>query len=207
MYLHAIDNFKVIAEIHVLATTSCKNVETLSRKNDLSCFKSLLVTGLLNIILTSLLPPIQSCSSKFWAWSCIASNFDKGWRGDHKHKIMDRPFMPKYGTVSQVLLQLVVALCTVFNFPFVYFYGTATKWILWNKAVWWLVYLVFDWGKFIYDYVSRLSQQCWRNLRCFWRHLLHFKKVDLRWTCAFLSVLFVWFDLAPEVRQIIMLCH
>ena len=29
--------------------------------------------------------------------------------GDHKHKIMDRPFMPKYGTVSQVLLQLVVA--------------------------------------------------------------------------------------------------
>ena len=28
---------------------------------------------------------------------------------DHKHKIMDRPFMPKYGTVSQVLLQLVVA--------------------------------------------------------------------------------------------------
>ena len=38
-----------------------------------------------------------------------ASNFDKGWRGDHKHKIMERPFMPKYGTVSQVLLQLVVA--------------------------------------------------------------------------------------------------
>ena len=28
------------------ATTSCKNVETLPRKNDLSCFKSLLVTGL-----------------------------------------------------------------------------------------------------------------------------------------------------------------
>ena len=27
-------------------TTSCKNVETLSRKNNLSCFKSLLVTGL-----------------------------------------------------------------------------------------------------------------------------------------------------------------
>ena len=60
---------------------------------------------------TDLLPPIQSCSSKFWVWSCIASNFDKGWREDHKHKIMDRPFMPKYGTVSQVLLQLVVA-CT-----------------------------------------------------------------------------------------------
>ena len=28
------------------ASTSCKNVETLSRKNNLSCFKSLLVTGL-----------------------------------------------------------------------------------------------------------------------------------------------------------------
>ena len=33
----------------------------------------------------------------------------KGWRGDHKHKTIDRPFMPKYGTVSQVLLELVVA--------------------------------------------------------------------------------------------------
>ena len=91
-----------------IATTSCKNVETLPQKNDLSCFKLLLVTGLWDKILTSLLPPIQSCSSKVWVWSCIASNFDKGWRGDHKHKIMDRPFMPKYGTVSQVLLQLVV---------------------------------------------------------------------------------------------------
>ena len=38
-----------------------------------------------------------------------ASNFDKGW-SHHKQKIMDRPFMPKYGTVSQVLLQLCVAL-------------------------------------------------------------------------------------------------
>ena len=44
----------------------------LARKTDLSCFKSLLVTGLWKIILTS-----QSCSSKVWAWSCIASNFDK----------------------------------------------------------------------------------------------------------------------------------
>ena len=54
------------------------------------------------------LPPIQTCSSKFWAWSCIASNFVKGWRGDHKHKIMDRPFMTKYGTVSQVLVVAVL---------------------------------------------------------------------------------------------------
>ena len=28
---------------------------------------------------------------------------------------MDRPFKPKYGTVSQVLLQLVVAYCTFFS--------------------------------------------------------------------------------------------
>ena len=58
------------------------------------------------IILTSfkVVPP------SFELWSCIASTFDKGWRGDHKHKIMDRPFMPKYGTVSQELLQLDVAL-------------------------------------------------------------------------------------------------
>ena len=81
-------------------TTSCKNVETLPWKNDLPCFKSLLVTSLWDIILTSLLPPIQRCSSKFWVWSCIASNFDNGWRGDHKYKIMDRPFMPKYGMYS-----------------------------------------------------------------------------------------------------------
>ena len=47
----------------LVATTSCKNVETLPRKNDLFCFKSLLVAGLWDIILTSLLPPIQSCSS------------------------------------------------------------------------------------------------------------------------------------------------
>ena len=77
----------------------------------LSCFKSLLVTGLGDIILTSLLPSIHSCCPMFWAWSCIASNFDEGRRGDHRYKIVGRPFKPKYGTVShrQVFLQLVVA--------------------------------------------------------------------------------------------------
>ena len=34
----------------------------------------------------------------------------EGGGGGHKLKIMDRPFKPKYGTVSQVLLQLVVAI-------------------------------------------------------------------------------------------------
>ena len=81
-----------------LGTTSCKNVETLPRKNNLSCFKSLLVTGLWDITLASLLPPIQGCSSRFSAWSCIVSNFFKKWRGEHKHKMMDRPLIPKYGT-------------------------------------------------------------------------------------------------------------
>ena len=67
-------------------------------------FKSLLVTLLCNVILTLLLHCIQSCSSKFWAWSCIASK-----RGDHKHKIMARLFKPRDGAVSQAVLQLVVA--------------------------------------------------------------------------------------------------
>ena len=49
-----------------LATTnSCKNVETLWQKNNLSYFKSLLVTRLLDILHTSLLPSFQSCSSEF----------------------------------------------------------------------------------------------------------------------------------------------
>ena len=98
------------------STTSCKNVETLSWKK--RPFLLQIAPDHRSVrynILTSLLPPIQTCSSMFWVWSCIASNFDKGWRGDHKHKIMDRPFMPKYGTVSQVLLQLVVSFKVYFN--------------------------------------------------------------------------------------------
>ena len=66
--------------------------------------KSLLVTVLCDVTLTFLLPSIQCCSSKFWAWSCIASK-----RGNHKHKIMARLFKPKYGAVSPAVLQLVVA--------------------------------------------------------------------------------------------------
>ena len=95
-------------EVAYGATTSCKNVvETVGRKNDLSSFKSLLVTGLWYIVLTSPLPFIQSCFSKFWAWSCIASSFDKGWRGIKSARV-ERPFKANYGTMSQVLLQLVV---------------------------------------------------------------------------------------------------
>ena len=39
----------------------------------------------------------------------MLASFIRGGGGDHKQKIMDRSFMPKYDTVSQVLLQLVVA--------------------------------------------------------------------------------------------------
>ena len=54
---------------------------------------------------TDLAPPSYSK----WFLQVLSMVLYKGWRGDHKHKIKDRPFMPKYGTVSQVLLQLVVA--------------------------------------------------------------------------------------------------
>ena len=71
--------FCLILKLQPVAKTC--SVGTLRRENDLSCFKSQLVTGLWGKILTSLLPSIQRCSSRCWAWSCIASSFDKGWRG------------------------------------------------------------------------------------------------------------------------------
>ena len=58
------------------------------------------VTHLCDITLTPCLPSILSCSSKFWEWSRIASNFDMrggGWGGgvESKYKIIDRLFKPK----------------------------------------------------------------------------------------------------------------
>ena len=88
------------------ATTSSKTVEALPQKKQ--PFMLQITASHRSVRYNIDLPPIQSCSSKFWAWSRTATNFDKGWRGDHKHKIMDRPFMPKYHTLSEVLLQLVV---------------------------------------------------------------------------------------------------
>ena len=38
----------------------------------------------------------------------LATLIRSGGGRDYKQKIMDRPFKPKYGTVSQVLLELVV---------------------------------------------------------------------------------------------------
>ena len=79
------------------ATSCCKNVKTLPQ----------IAPGHRSVRYNTDFPPPSHL--KLFPTSCVASNFDKGWRGDHKHKIMDRPCMSKYGTVSQVLLQLVVA--------------------------------------------------------------------------------------------------
>ena len=90
------------------ATTSCKNVETLSRKNNLSCFKSLLVTGLWDKIVTPPpSPPFKVVPRNFEHGLVLLATLKRG-GGGLEHTIMDRPFKPKYGTVSQVLLQLVV---------------------------------------------------------------------------------------------------
>ena len=53
-----------------------------------------LVTRLWDISLTSSFSSIQSCSSKFWAWSCNASNFDReesGWQGQDLRMVMNAP--------------------------------------------------------------------------------------------------------------------
>ena len=75
-------------------------------------FKSLPVTRLWYIIMTC--PPplpfssIQSCSTKYGL--VLLATLIRGGGRDHKHKIMDRPFKQKWGTVSQVFLQLIAAL-------------------------------------------------------------------------------------------------
>ena len=65
------------------------------------------------------LPPPSHSKLFFQVLSMVLycySNFDKRWRRNHKDKIMDRPFMPKYSTVSQVLFQLVIALIVLYFF-------------------------------------------------------------------------------------------
>ena len=74
--------FLELAQMSLLAdyeaTTSCKNVKNTSTKKQpfmlqiAACHRSVRYNNDLP------LPPIQSCSSTFSAWSCIASNFDKG---------------------------------------------------------------------------------------------------------------------------------
>ena len=75
-------------------------------------FKWLLVARLWYIILTGPpplpFPSIQSCSTKYGL--VLQATLIRGGGGDHKHKIMDRSFKQKWGTVSQVFLQLIAAL-------------------------------------------------------------------------------------------------
>ena len=70
----------MLTQYRIAFSADTKSYLALPRKNDLSCFKSL---------------PSHS-------------KLIRGGGGDHKHKIMDGPFISKYGTVSQVFLQLVV---------------------------------------------------------------------------------------------------
>ena len=88
-----------------------RHVETLPRKNNLSCFKSLLVTGLRDIILTSLLP-FKVVPLSFEHGLVLLATLIRGggkitstrsWTGHLCQNMV----------VSQVLLQLVVALYTV----------------------------------------------------------------------------------------------
>ena len=53
-----------------------------------------LVTHLWDISLTTSFSSIQSCSSRFWAWSCVASNFDReegGWQGQDLRIAINAP--------------------------------------------------------------------------------------------------------------------
>ena len=65
----------------LFTTTSCKNVETLSRKNNLSCFKSRLITGLWDKILTSLLPPFKVVSPSFEHGLVLLATLKRGGGG------------------------------------------------------------------------------------------------------------------------------
>ena len=110
-----------------------------------------ILASLWDIILTSLLPTIQSCSSKFWEWSYILLFYIRG-----GVKIMDGRFKPKYGTVSQYV-QLVVAsaLCTssriIVTIAPTKFLGRARKYCLitWGKSgcCLWVLFLTCPTGK------------------------------------------------------------
>ena len=78
--------------VRVSYTTTAKNVETLSRKK--KPFILQIAARHRSVRYNTDLPPpyhsklfLQVLNMVF-----IASNFDKGWSGGHKHKIMDRLF-------------------------------------------------------------------------------------------------------------------
>ena len=95
-------------EVAYGATTSCKNVvETVGRKNDLSSFKSLLVTGLWYIILTSPSLPFKFVPPSVEHGLVLLATSLRG-GGGIKSARVERPFKANNSTMSQVLLQLVV---------------------------------------------------------------------------------------------------
>ena len=53
-----------------------------------------LVTHLWDISLATSFSSIESCSSRFWAWCCVASNFDReegGWQGQDLRIAINAP--------------------------------------------------------------------------------------------------------------------
>ena len=93
-------------------------------------FKLLLVARLWYIILTGPpplpFPSIQSISTKYGL--VLQATLIRGGGGDHKHKIMDRSFKQKWGTVSQVFLQLIVALWKRKGFNWLCTYQCKPRW-------------------------------------------------------------------------------
>ena len=121
--------------------------DTLAKKRP---FLLQILASLWDIILTSLLPTIQSCSSKFWEWSYILLFYIRG-----GVKIMDRRFKPKYGTVS--VRATGCSICIVYklknhcdNSP-TKFLGRARKYCLitWGKSgcCLWVLFLTCPTGK------------------------------------------------------------
>ena len=100
----------------LFATTSCKNVETLPRRNGLSCFKSLLVTGLRDIILTSL--PFKVVHPSFVYGLVLLATLIRGGGGIKSTRSWTGHLCHLYGTVSHVLLQLVVAFVITLQISF-----------------------------------------------------------------------------------------
>ena len=109
-FIFGLRNDTTLNSLH--ATTSCKNVETLPWKNDLSCFKSLLVTGLWGIILTSL--PFKVVRPSFEYGLVLLATLIRGGGGITSTRSWTG-HLCQNTVVSQVLLQLVVAACTRCN--------------------------------------------------------------------------------------------
>ena len=85
-------------------------------KTDLSCFKSLLVTGLRDIILTSL--SFKVVHPSFVYGLVLLPTFIRGGGGIKSTRSWTGHLCHLYGTVSHVLLQLVVAFVITLQISF-----------------------------------------------------------------------------------------